>query len=293
MIDFNPPTEFKLPYGNNTYTVKSDDEIEFPIEKSLALAHVLSSKKDDEVLIDRLNSDRIYEQINDDDNHIEFELSSGRIKFLAVHFAVNERALIAPYFRADQRPSLNTYKSKVHKRIDAIYALDRQLIDLHWWCCRARSYDIQSLSLGQIEIMEDGIINPDGLVDAVMTAWSSQQKAETLRIPTQEQVLLRSIRTETIRLRQKDIYRSANKAMTAILSYCLESPQRSQDDAKNLYDDLLCLKLADKNIKQSIIFKSMMNGDILPSGITPSKQTQMRRSLTLFRDKLNLLTTTK
>jgi hypothetical protein len=292
MNDLYQPTEYKLPFGSNTFSLTSDEEIEFPIEEVL-LATIKLEQIPDEKLISCLKRDNIYKRLTDEDDHYEFEQSKARIHSLALHFAINERSLIAPYFREDQRKPINSYKGKLKKRVDVIYSLDRQLIDIHWWCCRAKKIDLQNVSLGDMAIMTNGLINPDGLIQAVNTNWTSEKKAEALLIHEQEQLLMRSIRSKRVRDIHSKAFTSANKAITQLRAYCAQSSQRKITDADKLYQDLLALRFSEQDNKLAVQIKMLMNGDKIPQKKLASAQTKMGRSRKLFRDKLGLLKTVK
>lgn len=275
-------------FGKNMYIDNGQDMIDFPVTEALELAEKLS-RKSDEALINALHGAHCYKDVDDTVDHKAFESSQQRITSLAVNFAINERQLIAPLFRADQRPLFKKHNEKVYKRIEVIYSRDRQLIDLHWWCCRARIHGYTDVTLGDIQLMIEGKIHSDGLTGAVMTEWSVQKKTEALLIPESEQTLLRLLRSARIRDLHSRVHLSQQKSEAAIRDYCIKSSQRKPSDATALYDDLHALKLSQKNIKFAVMIKSMMCGDVIPTEKMAAAETKMRRSQTIFRDKLGLI----
>ena len=276
---------YRAEFGSNMYIDDGTELIDYPIDEAIELAERFNGKSNSE-LMTALCNDHCYQKINDE--------SQQRITSLALNFAVNQRQLIAPFFRTNQRTSFKKHDEKVYKRIEVIYSRDRQLIDLHWWCCRARSLGLENVTLGKVTLMTAEGIDPDGLVDAVMTGWSGQQKAETLTIPEQEQVLMRTIRTKTARSLQSYVQRYANKAKTKLLTYCTASPQLKLIDADRMYEDLLALRLSNQVIKHAVQIKAMMRGEPIPASKLPSAKVQMGKSRTRFLNKkLGLLKSKK
>jgi hypothetical protein len=275
-----------LKYGENTVVKGGNDEISLPVEEALSKAAILEKASDNQ-LLEKLWQNRRYKEVSDDDDHFAFEASPQRIAYLALHFALNSRNLTAPFFRPIQRDWPYTPTDKQLKRIDVIYSLDLQLIDVHWWTCRASLYDINSFIIDKTEVLSQKQIQPEGLEKAAYLNWSAAKKVDALSIPEQEQVLMNKLRTKNIYDRQRNVIEAEGNDRTKILTKCYESSQRRTSDAEELYNDLCALKLAGGSPKHAVEIKQLMLGYEGNNFDQKAAIVKMRKQKRWFKEQLH------
>lgn len=277
----------------NSYCADNDKPITFPISKAIELSEQIITTKSKDEILSHLTRAKAHAKLKSDDDHRMFEASQTRITFLALNFAANKHGILAPAFRGrliegvrrkDQgQKSLPSY-------IQAMYSLDRQLIDVHWFYCRVVEKGFQdSMEINGEYLWEDGTINSAAVEKFVQNKWQAKKKVEALQITPSEQLELSTIRTAEISDRHYDVLRNKDTDMIKIKEFCTKSTQLDITQAADLYEDLRALRLAGKNVTLATRLRQLVETETSDTRSLDTRKRQMQRRKELFQKKLLLL----
>lgn len=278
----------------NTYELERDGPIDMPVTEASDLADRILNRKSDTEILTQLVAAKAHAKIKDTDTQAAFERDQVRITFLALNFAANQRNLLAPAFRERLRPAIRPSweeQKQLPKLIDAIYSLDRQMIDLHWLYCREVERGCNtSPKVDDTHIWLDGEFIPQAAEHFVQRNWRSGSKAEALHIVEEDQLELGVLRSKQVSSRHYAATRARNSDLLAIKDYCLKSRQLGITDMDSAYNDLLSLRLAKQDIKLAAkLRRAMLDYASVSEPNMDSLQRQLRRRKQLFKEKLKLL----
>lgn len=286
-------TDEPIDRAPNTYSSEHDEPIGFPVAEALELCDRICRSKTDNEIITALLLAKAHAKISDAENQRLFEMSGIRKTFLGLNFAANCRGIYAPVFREQLRPAIRPTKKgpkPLPKIIDAIYSLDRQLIDLHWFYCREIERGISSSpKIAGEYIWENREINPDAAEGFIQTTWQAGKKTSALHITEQDQLGLGVLRSKKISDLHYDVLKKQDSDITRIKGYCTNSTQLTVEDAQSFYDDLKALRLARQDVAEATRLRQLMEIDVSDQRSLESRKRLMRRRRDLFKTQLRLL----
>jgi len=185
-----------------------------------------------------------------------------RETYLALHFALNERGIMAPAFR--KHLSINKYKDL--SPAESLLSKDNQLIDLHYLYCQHRSH-IQPSNLLYRPIFDAPEFPLDLAGELASREWRSHVKAqETLLIPPSIQMELLVLRTKQIRDKHRAINSRAEKIQTLLFERSRQPTSRlTPHSIEDHIDEFICLKLGNGSPHMALRFSCLRKGEAVPT----------------------------